>query len=162
MSVICAKKIEGKIVFAADSMISSGETKVADKMMKASKLFKQNDLVIGAAGRCYETTLMELFSRNHKPVASGRMAMIEFLMEFREWVKDKDSGYTLDNEFLIAFAGELYIVCGGLEVYEASEFESIGSGRDFANAALYLGHSPKAAVEVACKLSTYCAKDRSK
>jgi hypothetical protein len=40
-------------------------------------------------------------------------------------------------------------------VHEVFDFISIGAGEDFANAALYLGHTPKEAVKVACELSCY-------
>ncbi len=41
-------------------------------------------------------------------------------------------------------------------VQEITDFAAIGAGRDFALAALHLGHDARKAVEVACKLSVYC------
>lgn len=38
------------------------------------------------------------------------------------------------------------------------KFHAIGSGRDFALAALHLGHTAREAVEVACKYDVYCGK----
>lgn len=38
------------------------------------------------------------------------------------------------------------------------KFHAIGSGRDFAIAALHLGHSAREAVEVACKYDVYCGR----
>lgn len=158
MTVIAARKTDEAIIFAADSLISDGYVRSTDADMLHSKLFEQNGMVIGTTGRCYEGTLMELFSRNHKPAEANRLSVIDFLVEFREWVRKKDSGYTPDNGFLIAYGGRLFCVCGGLEVYEVPQFESIGAGKDFAKAALYLGHTPRAAVEVACKLSLHCSE----
>ena len=158
MTVIAARKTSDAIIFAADTMISVGYGKSTDSAMVHSKLFQQNGLVIGSTGDCYEGTLMELFTRNHKPVESNRLAMIDFLVEFREWIQKKDGKHTPKNGFLIAFDNKLFRIYGGLEVYEIKEFDAIGAGEDFAKAALHLGHSPREAVEVACKLSLYCSE----
>lgn len=158
MTVIAARRTEKSITFAADSMITDGLVRSIDADIVHSKLFEQNGMVIGCTGTCYESTLMELFSRNHKPVDSSRLSVIDFLIEFREWVRQKESGYKPNNMFLISYDKKLFCVCGGIEVYEVKHFESIGAGKDFAKAALYLGHTPREAVEVACKLSVYCGE----
>ncbi|MGD1867701.1 MAG: hypothetical protein ACFB0D_24385 [Phormidesmis sp.] len=158
MTVIAARKTPEAIIFAADTMISDGFTKLTSSDIMHSKLFAQNDMIIGCTGDCYEGTLMELFSRNHKPMDSTRLGVIDFLVEFREWIRKKEGGYTPTNGFLIAFEHKLFHVYKGLDVYEVREFEAIGSGQDFAKAALHLGHTPREAVEVACKLSLYCSE----
>lgn len=158
MTVIAARKTSEAITFAADTLITEGYSKSTNADIMFSKLFEQNGMVIGTTGECYEGTFMELFSRNHKPVDSSRLGMIDFLVEFREWIRKKESGYTPKNGFLIAYDKKLFRVCGGLEVYEVSEFEAIGSGQDFAKAAMHLGHTPREAVEVACKLSLFCSE----
>ena len=43
-------------------------------------------------------------------------------------------------------------------VHEISDYIAIGAGEQFANAALYLGHTPKEAVKVACDLSCYVSE----
>lgn len=158
MTVIAARKTADAIILAADTMISVGHAKSTDAAMVHSKLFEQNGLVIGSTGDCYESTLMELFTRNHKPVDSSRLAIIDFLVEFREWIQKKDVKHNPRNGFLIVFDGKLFRIYGGLEVYEVKEFDAIGAGEDFAKAALHLGHSPSEAVEVACKLSLFCSE----
>ena len=102
MTVIAARKTPEAIIFAADTLISDGYTKTTSSDIMHSKLFEQNDMVIGCTGECYEGTLMELFSRNHKPVNSTRLGIIDFLVEFREWIRKKEGGYTPKNGFLIA------------------------------------------------------------
>ncbi|MEM6869115.1 MAG: hypothetical protein AAF528_12125 [Cyanobacteria bacterium P01_C01_bin.121] len=158
MTVIAARKTPEAIIFAADTLISDGFTKATSSDIMHSKLFEQNEMVIGTTGECYEGTMMELFSRNHRPVNSNRLGIIDFLVEFKEWIRKKEGGYTPKNGFLIAFEQKLFRVYRGLDVYEVREFEAIGSGQDFAKAALHLGHTPREAVEVACKLSLYCSE----
>ncbi len=158
MTVIAASKTANAIIFAADTQITERYSKTTSSDIIHSKLFQQNGMIIGSTGDCYEGTLMELFSRNHQPVDTDRLSIIDFLVEFREWIRKKEASYSPKNGFLIAFGGKLFRVCGGLDVYEVNEFDAIGSGQDFAKAALLLGHTPKEAVEVACKLSIFCSE----
>jgi len=159
MTVIAASKTSSAIIFAADTQVTDRlYSKTTSSDIIHSKLFQQNGMIIGSTGDCYEGTLMELFSRNHQPIDTDRLSVIDFLVEFREWIRKKEGGYTPKNGFLIAFSGKLFRVYGCLDVYEVNEFEAIGSGQDFAKAALLLGHTPKEAVEVACKLSIFCSE----
>jgi len=43
-------------------------------------------------------------------------------------------------------------------INEIKDFAAIGAGEDFANAALYLGHSPEEAVKVACELCCFVSE----
>lgn len=158
MTVVAARKTPEAIIFAADTLISDGFSKGTSSDLIFAKLFEQNGMVIGTTGDCFEGTLMELFSRNHKPDSATRLGVIDFLVEFREWTRKKESGYSPKNGFLIAFGNKLFSVFQGLEVYEVQEFDAIGAGKDFAKAALHLGHTPREAVGVACKLSLYCSE----
>ncbi|MEL6157705.1 MAG: hypothetical protein AAFQ40_17250 [Cyanobacteria bacterium J06623_5] len=158
MTVIAARKTSDAITFAADTLITSGYLKSTSADIIHSKLFQHNDMAVGSSGDCFESTLMELFTRNHKPTDTDRLSVIDFLVEFREWVRKKEAGYQPSNRFLIAFSNKLFFVCGGLEVYEVQEFEAIGAGADFARAAMHLGHTARESVEVACKLSLLCSE----
>ena len=81
-----------------------------------------------------------------------------FFVEFREWIHKRDTGHAPENDYLIAYDKKLFRTYGGLDIYEVPEFEAVGAGEDFAKAALHLGHTPREAVEVACKLSIYCSE----
>ncbi|MEL6231675.1 MAG: hypothetical protein AAFR24_17345 [Cyanobacteria bacterium J06627_3] len=158
MTVIAARKTKDTIIFASDSILVAGYLKATDKEVIYNKLFQQNDMVIGSTGTGYEGTMMELFSRNHRPVDGSRLAIIDFFVEFREWVQKRDTGHAPENDYLIAYDKKLFRTYGGLDIYEVPEFEAVGAGEDFAKAALHLGHTPREAVEVACKLSIYCSE----
>ena len=45
-----------------------------------------------------------------------------------------------------------------MHIEEINDYAAIGAGRDYAYAALYLGHEPKEAVKVACDLSCYVSE----
>lgn len=158
MTVIAARKTNDTITFASDSILVAGYLKATDKEVIYNKLFQQNDMVIGSTGTGYEGTMMELFSRNHRPVDGSRLSVIDFFVEFREWINKRDAGHSPENDYLIAYDKKLFRTYGGLDIYEVPEFEAVGAGEDFAKAALHLGHTPREAVEVACKLSIYCSE----
>lgn len=158
MTVIAARKTNDTITFASDSILVAGYLKATEKEVIYNKLFQQNGMVIGSTGTGYEGTMMELFSRNHRPVDGSRLSVIDFFVEFREWINKRDAGHSPENDYLIAYDKKLFRTYGGLDIYEVPEFEAVGAGEDFAKAALHLGHTPWEAVEVACKLSIYCSE----
>ena len=65
---------------------------------------------------------------------------------------EKREQFASQNEYLIAFEGKCFVSIYG-DVEEVKDFCAVGAGMAYAFAALYLGHTPKEAVEVACKLS---------
>ena len=158
MTVIAATKTTDGIKFAADSISVSGHLHIPDPAMGKGKLFQQNGMIVGGTGDSSENQLLQLFCRNHKPTASTAEAVIDFLVEFREFCQKKDSNFSSSNHFLIAFEGALFrTYTGTFEVFEVEEFSAVGAGADFAIAALALGHSAKEAVDLAIRLSVWCA-----
>lgn len=115
-------------------------------------------MIIGGTGKSSENQLLDLFARNHRPVKPAVDAVIDFLVEFRDYGRKYQEGFTPDNHFLIAFDGELFQTYSGtLEVFKLEEFGAVGAGEDFATAALALGHTAREAVELAIRLSVWCA-----
>lgn len=157
MTVIVAVKTDDRIVFASDSLMAVGSTIVTDSQAKTSKLWQQNNLTVGHSGNCQFDTLMKIFSKTHVPKSACEDGMVEFLIEYVNLCQTKYSVGIPTSQFLIAFQNQLFIVYGGIDVYKVEKFEAIGSGSDFAQAALLLGKTAKEAVEVSCQLSNTCA-----
>lgn len=132
MTVICW---DGKTL-AADRMVIDGCAK-----LPGTKIHRINGELFGASG-CWST------------------GMARF-----DWVRAGMDPATYpvvgDDQFSrllrITAAGEimLYTVNGFPMRYE-SRFYAIGSGSEFAMAAMYLGHTAAQAVHVACELSNEC------
>jgi ATP-dependent protease HslVU (ClpYQ) peptidase subunit len=55
------------------------------------------------------------------------------------------------------YRNKLFRVYDSLSVFAIPEFSAIGSGADFAIAAMHLGNEPKVAAKVASELDLYCA-----
>lgn len=95
--------------------------------------------------------------KTHKPAKADEKSVLEFIIEFSRWKKDLTGDGSLCNSYILAFGGKLFHIQRML-IYEVRDYYAIGAGEDFANAALYLGHTPREAVKVACELSCYVAE----
>ena len=94
--------------------------------------------------------------------AANALALLEWFRAGRDvakWPKTQEDGdqaasalFADENNFLWRYSTTPYP--------ERSEdpFDAIGSGRDYALAAMHLGHSARVAVEVACALDNSCGK----
>lgn len=75
---------------------------------------------------------------------------------FPAFQADKDKACEL---MIVRRDGSLWIVDDVPVPFRIEEpFHAIGSGRDFAAAAMHLGHGARRAVEVACQLCGYCGQ----
>lgn len=156
MSVVATKIYEDRIVIGADSFLGrGGGTQVKDQTVK---LFKSDDnMIVGTVGHADEIALYRLFLKTHRIASPTEEAILENLQEFRGWIYKKTDQfkYELGNSWHLAFSGKAFYVTG-LYVREITNYDAIGAGRDFALAALHLGHSVRDAIGVACELSCYC------
>ncbi|KVW15396.1 hypothetical protein WK91_18335 [Burkholderia cepacia] len=126
---------DGKTV-AADRMIVDGYAK-----LPGTKIHRINGELFGCSG-CWATgmTRFEWARAGMNPATYPVVPDDQFGRLLR---------ITADGEIL------LYTV-NGLPMRYESPFYAIGSGSEFAMAAMYLGHSAEQAVHVACELSNEC------
>lgn len=152
MSVIAGCVYKDKIVIASDSIRTKGWSKRTDFI----KLSCINDLIIGGVGTCEEIGLMFRYAQTHKPETATERDVLSFIVEFARWKKDFGDGQ-IRNTYLIVCEGHLFMI-EDMFVHEIKDFQAIGAGEDYANAAMYLGMSPEKAVKVACELSCFVAE----
>ena len=155
MSVVAAKVYDDKIVMAADSILVKGWSKSTNGNF--TKINKINDIVVGGTGEAKELSLFWHFIKTHKPAGNTEKDILSYIIEFSKWKQDLILEGLIENNYLLAYDGHLFEI-ENMFVYEVKDYCAIGAGEDFANAALYLGHSPREAVKVACELSCYVAE----
>lgn len=156
MSVVSAKVYSDKIIMAADSIVTYyGENK--DTRGDFLKMRKINDVLIGTAGSATEASLMWHYMSTHNPFGATEKDVLEYLIEFSRWKKDLTGDCDVNNEYLIAFNGKLFRA-HGIFVIEIRDFASVGHGMFYSNAAMYLGHTPREAVKVACEMDCFVAE----
>ena len=156
MSVVAVKVYDKEIIMAADSIIVHGET---DKTpVGRGKIYEVNGMLIGTSGLANEAIHMALFAENHTPLDMNERELTKYMHEFTTW-RSREFGVDArsENQFLIAYKGKVFYCSVGY-VGEVFDTFAIGAGERYAQAALYLGHSPQEAVKVACALSCYVAE----
>lgn len=153
MSVVAVKKYDNKIVVAADSQITYGGTNRKFTDVKMRKI--NSDLIVGVTGTAETCGLLWIYFETHslEPVSCEKTIM-NFITDFSKWREDYAGGNCLDSNFIIVYKDKIFEVYG-FSILEIKDYTSIGSGYQMALAALYLGHSPKEAVKVACDLTNY-------
>jgi len=152
---VCAKVYADRIQIAADSITVSGWSKRTD--LKFSKLSRINDIVMGTVGTIQEASLMWNYMETHKPKDTSGKSILDFMVEFSKWKSDYSTDKEISNYYIMAFSGKYFLISGSW-VEEIVNHCAIGAGEDLANAALYLGHTPREAVKVAAELSCFVAE----
>lgn len=161
MTVVAVKKYNDKIVMSCDSQTTYGTRYKVEKMRETSpvksdmgKIFIENDMLIGCSGAVSESNLLKLFARNHKPKSADVDGILEFLLEFRDYIAKRtaEPAYKIDNQ---TFGGKVF-ECYDMDVTERPTFWAIGSGMFLALSALHLGQTPEEAVNVAKQYDLYC------
>ena len=155
MSVVACKIHEDKIRVAADSIIVLGYTQ--DKREKEAKLCLVNGMVVGGVGLLKDISLFMLYCKTRVPHDTDEFSILEFLGDFHGWKKKKTDDKEIECSFIFVYDGTAFVI-EGYSIRRIKDYEAIGAGRDFALAALYLGHDADKAVDVACELSIYCEK----
>ena len=155
MSVVCAKVYNDRIVIAADSICVRGWSK--DATNNFAKLGRINGMIIGGVGYAQETSLLYQFAKTHRPLNATDRDILDFIVEFGGYQRDLTGSFGINNNYIIGHGGKLFAV-ENMFVREIKEYVAIGAGMDFANAALYLGHTPIEATKTACDLCCMVAE----
>ena len=155
MSVVAAKVYNNRIVMAADSILVKRWSKSTNGNF--AKINQINGMIVGGTGYAKELSLLWHFMKTHKPDGNTDKDILGYIVEFSKWKNDIIGESGIANSYLLAYDGHLFEI-ENMFVYEIKDYTAVGAGEDFANAALYLGHSPKEAVKVACELSCYVAE----
>lgn len=154
MSVIAVKIYDNQIVMSADTITVRGQDKTP---VGKGKLFSINNMLIGSSGYASEGVFMSLFAENHKPFDATERDIAQFMAEFAAFKSGLTGDSSLENSYLLAYKGKVFYFNQSY-IGEVKDFYAIGVGQDYADAALYLGHTPQEAVKVACALCCYVAE----
>lgn len=153
MSVVAGKVYKDRIVVAADTQV----TEYWHNKNECHKVWQVGDLIIGAVGLAAEAQLMRLFLDSHKPKSVTEHDLIEFFVEFFDYCIKRNKDFKPGNNYLVAYQGKLVNVYSDLSIFYREQ-DAIGSGMEYAKAALHLGKDPSAAVAVACDMTIYCSE----
>jgi len=154
MSVIAVKIYERFYEIASDSIIVRGYTKTGDNV-KSTKLFEENEVVVGSSGTARDIGLFRLFLKTHKPSSATEEGILDLFSEFSDWKKKKTDSYGTENVFIIGYKDKVFKF-NDFYIDEVVSYEAIGAGMDYALGVLHYGGNVEDAVNAAIKLSIYC------
>jgi len=155
MSVVTVKVTDEFIDVAADSILVYEDTKRTDSNF--NKLIQIGEIIIGSTGSAQEASLFMKFCEEHETPKATEKGVLDFLCDFKTWQSKYLEPSNIENEYIIVIKDKAFVTTG-LFVEEVKNYAAIGAGQDFALAALYLDHSAKEAVKVACDLSCYVSE----
>jgi ATP-dependent protease HslVU (ClpYQ) peptidase subunit len=146
MSVIVAIRKDHRIVMAADTLTSFGDSEsMPQENARTSKIGRIGDSLIGGAGwAVYDDILNDFLSTRPTPDLSSSRRIFTFFLDFWRalhehytFVNDQAASTNtpfgdLDSTFLIANAGGIFTVASDLGVTPLNQYYSIGSGGEYA------------------------------
>lgn len=170
MTCIAVKIKEKHIEIAGDSQATWGRNKYpnpsyADKTLKAEgKIFQTNGMTIGCAGSVAHIGLLQIYCKTHKPKEMDRDSIIDWFIEFRDWVniRAKIPATDISIHAILINDGRAFAFYDFMEVSEIKDFEAVGSGMFLAIGAMELGADVEKAIEVAIKYDLFCGGDITK
>lgn len=165
MTTIAAREVNGKVQVAWDSQVTGSSTKYG-----MGKVVSVNGQVtLGGAGRLRYLNIIQ--RTEIPPIHAADLenphfdgygwlldcAVPSWMREIKrelERMADPEEGAP-DGSLLAVLGGKIYTVGTDFAVTPAEGFTAIGSGADYALAAMYLGKNAKQAVQVASELDIY-------
>jgi len=152
---VIAARVNGQCIeMSADSQFTrcgghKNNTGLTEKIIRGS------DFVIGVSGEALLLTLVSMYAKNH-PVGDGGVDRVtEWGLEFLEYCRKKTDSWDQHGSLLLAHKSGLYAVYDWIPLV-VTDFWAIGSGLQYAETAMYLGHSTEEAVLVAIQMAYGC------
>lgn len=149
MSVVVTKVFSDRIVMAADSQLTYMDTKSI-----TPKLIHGPNLTLGLCGPADQLTKMKahLAVEGNDIVSPTIEGVHDFFTKFDAYMY---RNHELERQWHIVTQGKAFTYIEG-NIIEIVNFDAIGSGRDNALTALWLGCTPFRAVEAAINFNIFC------
>lgn len=154
MSVCAVRVYDNRIEIGADSQITADKT-ITSTMLESSKIFEKNGMVIAGAGTLREINLLRIFMETNLIGECNDENILRYMFDFKQFKQSIGLPFELECQFILVYKNKAFSIVDG-EVLEIPSYYAIGSGQDFAQAILHLGHDVDEAVKVACDLNVYC------
>ncbi len=171
MTIIACRVNKGSIEIASDDQTSWGTfmkypvKSAGDNEVKQNgKLWQINGFTVGCAGSCSDIGLLQVFLKTHQPKNISRDSVLEWVIEFKEWVnsKTKIPVNSVSVHGIMIYKGKAITFFDHLEVYPITKFDAVGSGMHLAIGAMDIGATASEAVKVAIKYGHGCGGKLSK
>ncbi|NEO85508.1 MAG: hypothetical protein F6J87_14860 [Spirulina sp. SIO3F2] len=126
------------------------------------KFFYNDDIAVAGSGDLADGQFFERYLDQNRIDLSGldkkqrRWKVQDAWAGFNNWYSEQVKNFQVDTTFLMAIAGEAYLLGGGGLVAEIESIQAIGAGDEFAIGAMEAGASALEAALIAIKCCAYC------
>lgn len=165
MSTVVIVRKDARVSIAADSLATSGSTKIAAKYARGSdKIMRHGDSYIGLVGDvAHAHVLASVLAKHRKRVSfAGASAIFETFRLLHPILKEEYFINTTEEEhdpyessqmtLVIANPYGIFEVGSWREVIEYDRFWAVGSGRDYAIGAMFNAYDTKASAEAVAEI----------
>ena len=153
MTTLVAVRKNDEIAIAADSLTTFGDTRLSSQFDKSSdKILRYKGTYIGLCGSAAHQLVFQSLLTSHELDFSGKAAIFETFRKLHPLLKEQhflnpkeeeDDPYeSTQVTALVANENGIFGVYSMREVFEYTQFWSVGSGREFALGAM-LSQYPK-------------------
>lgn len=165
MTAIATKVYKDRVEIAADQQTTWGNNKLSASKPSlyedGNKIFQDQGMTIGVSGRVRDGNFLKIFIKNHKPKHASEDDVLDFMSEFIDWAKKKDTSFTLESHIILVYESKVFQIIY-LDVKEVKDYSAVGSGMFLCLGAMYMGATPEKAIEVAKEYDLYCGGETQK
>lgn len=119
MTIVVAKREEGKIILASDNQTSWGGCKTDTKTSNSERgKIKQIDdqFAIACCGSVEEITIFQRYCESHKPKAVTENAVYDFMIDFKDYCKKGNDKFEFHSAYILVYHGMIFQVMYGYDV----------------------------------------------
>ncbi len=149
MTIAVAVRKGGRIVLAADTLLTFGNERTPPENCRVEKIYRVGESVLAWAGWALYAELLDAYlATNEPPRLASEVEIFAFFIKFWRSIRDDSTFmYTrasaenhpfadLDSTFVIANRSGIYKVSSEMNVTTFANYCAIGSGADYALGAL--------------------------
>jgi len=165
MTTIIAIQQKGKVLFGADSQVTSGSGRV-QKHVEMIKISERGPFIIAGSGECAPCDIAQHIWQPPRPTNTEWKDLYHFMIakvipSLKAVFKENEYKWDIDDDesrfcFLVAIGGQVFEIADDMSVaLTDTGFFGVGSGSSYAIGALEAGASLSEALEIAAKNDAY-------
>ena len=165
MTTIIAVQQKGKVLFGADSQITSGNGRV-QKHKEMIKISERGPFIIAGSGECAPCDIAQHIWNPPRPTGNEWQNLYHFMIakvipSLKAVFKENEYKWDVDDDeqkfcFLMAIGGQVFEIADDMSVsLTDTGFFGVGSGSSYAIGALEAGASLSEALEISARNDAY-------